>query len=87
MAPMAAPLAAPAMVGAPMIADPAQQLVYAEPGCGYVEPGCGYMGTVGYGPTMPMGYAGCETCEGGVYSGEVITAPSEAYSDPQPGTD
>jgi hypothetical protein len=85
---MTAPLAAPAMVGAPMIADPTQQMVYAEPGCAYVEPGCGYMGTVGYGPSMPMSYGGCDTCDGGVYGGEVISAPSEAYSgDPQPGTD
>jgi hypothetical protein len=70
-------MAAPAMVGAPMIADPAAQpLVYAEPGCGYVEPGCGYMGTVGYGPMMPMGDAGC--CTSGM-EGAVMTTPVEPY--------
>jgi hypothetical protein len=78
-------MAAPAMVGAPMIADPttAQPLVYAEPGCGYVEPGCAYMGTVGYGPMLPMGDAGC--CDAGVVDGAMVTTP-EAYSgtDPQP---
>jgi hypothetical protein len=84
-------MAAPAMVGAPMIAQPApQQMVFAEPGCAYVEPGCGYsgysgyMGTAGYGPSMPMGYGSCEMCEGGVYSGEVVTTPTESYVDPQP---
>jgi hypothetical protein len=79
-------MAAPAMVGAPMIADPAQQLVYAEPGCGYVEPGCGYAGsTVGYGPMIPMGDAGC--CTPGTLDGAVMTTPIEQYTDPGPAGD
>ena len=71
----------------PMIADPAAQpLVYAEPGCGYVEPGCGYMGsTVGYGPMIPMGDAGC--CDVGAVDGGVITTPEPYTTDPQPGAD
>jgi hypothetical protein len=87
----AAPMAAPAMMGAPMIADPSalsyampsQPMYYSEPGCGYVEPGCGYMGNVGYGPSMPMG---CESgCCDGNYAGAIMSAPTETtVVDPTP---
>ncbi len=98
-APGAAPLAAAPMMGAPMIADPmqlgytqAQPMYYSDPGCGYVEPGCAYPTAVGYGPTMPMGYGGCDTgCCGtggygtGSYGGEVMSTPTvEPFVEPQP---
>ena len=93
-APMAAPFAAPGMVGAPMIGDPnalsyampTQPMYFAEPGCAYVEPGCGYSDTVGYGPSFPVDMGGCTTgcCEAGSYDGAIMTMPTEQYVDPTP---
>ena len=92
-APVAAPYAAAPMMGAPMIADPSalgyaqsQPMYYSEPGCGYVEPGCGYPAAASYGPSMPMGYGGCETgcCESGSYDGTVINTPAEPFVAPTP---
>lgn len=65
----------------------AQPAYYGEPGCAYIEPGCGgpFMGTVGYGPSMPFEWGGCESgCCGdaGVMSGSIPAAPTPA---PAPG--
>jgi hypothetical protein len=82
--PTQAPYATP-YTAAPMMAAPQQMpYAYSEPGCGYVaaEPGCGYMGTVGYGPSMPMEMGGC--CDTGAYDAGAMTAPGETFIDPAP---
>jgi hypothetical protein len=86
--PTQAPIATP-YTAAPMMAAPTQQQMpyaYSEPGCGYVaEPSCGYMGTVGYGPSMPMmpmEMGGC--CETGAYDAGAVGAPAETFIDPTP---
>jgi hypothetical protein len=80
---------------APMMAAPTQQQMpyaYSEPGCGYMptsyvptEASCGYMGTmgtVGYGPSMPMEMSGC--CDVGAYDAGATSAPGETFIDPAP---
>jgi hypothetical protein len=82
--PSQAPGATP-YTAAPMMAAPVQMpYAYSEPGCGYVaaEPTCGYMGTVGYGPSMPMEMGGC--CEVGAYDAGATSAPGETFIDPTP---
>jgi hypothetical protein len=84
--PSTAPYATP-YTAAPMMSAPMQQqmpYVYSDPGCGYVaaEPSCGYMGTVGYGPSIPM-EMGAPCCETGAYdSGAAATG--ETFIDPTP---
>jgi hypothetical protein len=58
---------------------------FGDPGCGYVaaEPTCGYVGTVGYGPTMPMEMGGCP-CDVGGYDAGAVNAPAETFIDPAP---
>jgi hypothetical protein len=84
--PTQAPYATP-YTAAPMMAAPAQQqmpFAYSEPGCGYAaEPNCGYMGTVGYGPSMPM-EMGAPCCEAGAYDAGAASAPGESFIDPTP---
>jgi hypothetical protein len=81
--PNQAPYATP-YSAAPMMAAPAQSpyAYYSDPGCGYVEPNCGYMGTVGYGPSMPMEMGGC--CDTGSYDGGGVSAPTESFVAPEP---
>jgi hypothetical protein len=82
--PTQAPYATP-YTAAPMMAAPQQMpYAYSEPGCGYVaaEPSCGYMGTVGYGPSIPMEMGGC--CDTGAYDTGAMTAPGETFIDPAP---
>ena len=83
--PTQAPYATP-YTAAPMMAAPQQMpYAYSEPGCGYVaaEPGCGYMGTVGYGPSMPM-EMGAPCCETGAYDAGAVGTPGETFIDPTP---
>jgi hypothetical protein len=90
--PSTAPYATP-YTAAPMMAAPMQQQMpyaYSEPGCGYMptsymptEASCGYMGTVGYGPSMPMEMGGC--CDVGAYDAGAVGAPAgETFIDPTP---
>jgi hypothetical protein len=83
--PSAAPQATP-YTAAPMMAAPVQMpYAYAEPGCGFMptEASCGYMGTVGYGPTMPMEMGSCP-CDVGAYDAGAASAPGETFIDPTP---
>jgi hypothetical protein len=83
--PSTPPYATP-YTGAPVMAAPTQMPYYGDPGCGYVatEASCGYMGTVGYGPSMPMEMSGSCPCEAGAYDAGAATAPGETFIDPAP---
>jgi hypothetical protein len=84
--PSTAPYSTP-YTAAPMMSAPAQMpYAYSEPGCGYVatEASCGYMGTVGYGPNIPMEMSGSCPCEAGAYDAGAASAPTESFIDPTP---
>jgi hypothetical protein len=80
---------------------PPQQVVYAEPSCGYVDTSCcegPMLGTAAYGcddGCSSCGGGGCESgcCDGGGVSGQVIeggttTVPTpENYVQPEPAAD
>jgi hypothetical protein len=44
------------------------------------------MGSVSYGPSMPMSYGGCDAgcCDGGSYDGTIISSPTESFVEPTP---
>ena len=87
------------MMGAPMIADPTQ-LGYTQAQPMYYPIRAAVTSSrvvpiptaVGYGPSMPMSYGGCDTgcCDTGGYGtggygGEVISSPTvEPFVEPQP---
>ena len=87
-APYATPYTAAPTMAAPMMAAPSQMpqmpyAYYSDPSCGYVaEPSCGYMGTVGYGPSMPMEMGNC--CGVGGYDAGAMGVPNETFIDPTP---